>query len=123
MYCPNCHRLFEEDVCPDCGALGRRPREDDYCLLSRREVIWAGMLADVLRQEGIECISESEEGAAMRTLIGSGLGYTLVYVPYADLDRARVLEEALFNADAVVTDDNVSGSEYPDEDGDPGEET
>ena len=122
MYCPNCHRLFEEDVCPECGALGRRPREDDYCLLSRREVIWAGMLADVLRQEGIECISESEEGAAMRTLIGSGLGYTLVYVPYADLDRARVLEEALFSADAVVTDDAESG-EFPDEDGDPGEET
>ena len=123
MYCPNCHRLFEEDVCPECGALGRRPREDDYCLLSRREVIWAGMLADVLRQEGIECILESEEGAAMRTLIGSGLGYTLVYVPYADLDRARALEEALFSADAVVTDDAESGDEYPDEDGDPREET
>ncbi|MBQ7184095.1 MAG: hypothetical protein IJR97_08920 [Clostridia bacterium] len=111
MYCPNCHRLFEEDVCPECGALGRHPKDDDYCLMSRREAIWAGMLADVLKQEGIDHIQESEEGAAMRTLIGTGLGYTLTYVPYSDLERADALEEALFNAEAIVTDEAESGEE------------
>ena len=104
MYCPNCHRLFEEDLCPECGAMGRYPKEDDYCLLGRFDSMWAQMLADLLQQNGIESLSASAEGAAMRAFMGTTLGQDDLYVLYRQLQEADALKEALFHAEIIEED-------------------
>ncbi len=111
MYCPNCCRLFEENVCPECGAMGRRPREDDYCYLCRLETIWAEMLTDVLRQNGIPSMKQSAEGAAIRALMGTALGKDDLYVPYACLEQAASLKDALLGAEPVAEDAGDDGKE------------
>ena len=46
-------------------------KPEGMCLLTEKEVIWAGMLADVLRQHGIPFAKESSLGAGMAIRAGS----------------------------------------------------
>lgn len=68
----------------------------ELCFLTERDPIWAGMLADVLRQHGIPFFKESSMGAGMSIKTG-GLGESIRFsVPESHLAAAKALVEELF---------------------------
>lgn len=57
-YCENCHVATDAERCPLCK--GRKLREvaqEDYCLLTELPAADGEMLADVLRGNGIGCVT------------------------------------------------------------------
>ena len=101
MYCERCKRLFDGEVCPECGKnrWAREPRDEDPCFLMERGAPWDGMLADVLAQNGIPSLPQSRMGAALG-MQAPMLQSTRLFVRYDDLPRAMALAEELFGPDA-----------------------
>lgn len=98
FYCPNCHVLRERDRCPICGKRSlMAPRSDDFCFLEETEVLWAGMLEDVLRQAGIPYLVKSDLGAALSVSIGRVGERIRFYVPFERMQEARDLADTLFH--------------------------
>ena len=90
-YCEKCHMLLEEATCPECGGKRLRPvQEDDYCLLAEKEDLWAGMLEELLTNEGISCVRVGMRGAALVVNCGASERYRM-YVPYREMERAKDL--------------------------------
>ena len=97
MYCENCCILFAENRCPVCGNKKVRiPEPDDYCFLTEKEMIWAGMLEDVLKQNGIPYFTKQMLGAGLALKIGPMSERYRFYVPYSHFQEADELVEALF---------------------------
>lgn len=100
-YCANCCRLWEEDVCPECGKTPLyAPHPRDFCLLLEKEAMWAQMLQEVLRDQGIPCVHKPMMGAAMAMSVGGALERYQLYVPYENLLEAKIIAEQLFDAPA-----------------------
>ncbi|HIU46564.1 MAG TPA: DUF2007 domain-containing protein [Candidatus Fimadaptatus faecigallinarum] len=96
-YCENCMLLTEGERCVRCNRRKlRAPRPGDFCLLDERPAMWAGMLMDVLGQNGIPCVTRSALGAALSQEVGHNLERQRVFVPYEQLDEARELVRELF---------------------------
>ena len=98
MYCERCRKVMAEEVCPECGKKCRDAREDDWCELLSTGQIWADMTCDLLKQENIPCAREGTLGAALAVLTGLSAETYHIYVPYAYLDQAKELTDALFSA-------------------------
>lgn len=99
MYCEECRLMTQEESCPLCGARKlREVRPDDPCFLVSKEVVWAGMLEEVLKDKGIAYAAESDMGYALSLKIGGHNEEFHFYVNYADYDRARALVDELFSA-------------------------
>ncbi len=97
MYCKKCCIVFEADTCPVCGNKDlREPAAEDWCYLAEKDVVWGGMLEDVLRQKAIPVFVRRRLGAGMTLKIGQSMERVIIYVPYSCLARARELEEELF---------------------------
>jgi len=97
MYCKKCCIVFEADTCPVCGNKDlREPAAEDWCYLAEKDVVWGGMLEDVLRQKAIPVFVRRRLGAGMTLKIGQSMERVIMYVPYSCLARARELEEELF---------------------------
>lgn len=75
-------------------------KTEGMCFLVERDSVWAGMLADVLRQHGIPFVKESSLGAGMAIRAGSLLETIRFYVPAAHLSAAKELVDGLFAGDA-----------------------
>ena len=70
---------------------------EKMCYLTEQSPIWAGMLADVLQQNGIPFFKESSLGAGLAIKIG-GLSESIrFFVPASRIDGARELVEELFS--------------------------
>ena len=70
---------------------------EKMCYLTEQSPIWAGMLADVLQQNGIPFFKESSLGAGLAIKTG-GLSESIrVFVPASRIDGARELVEELFS--------------------------
>ncbi len=95
-YCEKCRRIFEDATCPACGRSGRQIEPDDICFLIEKKAIWAGMLADVLRQEDIPFLQEGVKGAYLTAKDGYMLERKRFYVAYEDLPKAQEIVEELF---------------------------
>ena len=106
MYCENCYLLFDAAKCPECGRRGREVRDEDYCLLTEKQEMWAEMLADALGQNDIEAQLRSVNGAALSLFTGPAGSYCQVFVPYRDMQKAAWVEESLFGPDAVIAEEN-----------------
>ena len=111
MYCERCRRVTEEAVCPECGKKCREPREDDWCEVLSAGQIWADMACDLLKQENIPCAREGTLGAAMAVLTGLSAETFHIYVPFAYLDQAKELTDALFSAPVVEEDEGADEGE------------
>lgn len=99
MYCADCRLMTQEESCPLCGSKKlREVKADDPCFLVSKEVVWAGMLEEVLKGKGIAYSAESDLGYALSLKIGGHHEEFHFYVNYADLDRARALVDELFSA-------------------------
>lgn len=98
-YCPNCHVLVRGYRCPICDRKWLEPpRPEDYCFLGEKDAVWAGVLEDCLRQNGIPYLTQNSLGAGMTAKMGSLLERTRFYVRYAWYRNAQELEEELFRA-------------------------
>ena len=110
----HCCTPFEGDRCPVCGSEKiRQIREDDECLVREADALEAGMLCEVLQQEGIPCYQQSQIGAAMAVLIGRQKEMFNVLVPYRCYAQARELADAL---QAGAGEGQEEGVLYSDED-------
>lgn len=69
----------------------------EWCFLTEQSPVWQGMLADVLKQNGIPFVTESSTGAAMAIRAG-GLNETIRFlVPKDKLEAAKSIVEDLFS--------------------------
>ena len=106
-YCPNCHILVRNTRCPCCD---RRylepPQPEDYCFLGEKDAVWAGVLEDCLRQNGIPYLTENTLGAGMTAKMGNLFEKTKFYVRCAWYRKAQELEEELFRAPVEMEEEN-----------------
>lgn len=100
-YCPSCHILVWNNRCPKCDRRSlASPEPDDYCLLTQRDSLWAGVLEDCLRQNQIPYLTQSAMGAGMTAKMGILQETIRFYVRYAHFAQAKRLEEEFFSAAA-----------------------
>lgn len=96
-YCPNCHILVRNTRCPVCDKRWLdEPKADDYCYLTEKDSVWAGVLEDCLRQNSIPYLTKNTLGAGMTSKIGSMFETVKFYVRYAYYQQAKELVEELF---------------------------
>ena len=74
-------------------------KSGEMCFLTEKDIIWAGMLADVLTQHDIPFIKESSLGAGLRIRAGSFMETIRFFVPEGCLASAKELVEELFAED------------------------
>ena len=114
MYCPKCKKIVDGQKCPECKKQTREVKEEDICYLTEKQAPFAGMVKDVLEQNGIPCLLESVIGAGLRTL--SGVYYNeivKIYTNYSDLEKARQLLDEIYGAPVIEETDNEEESEEP----------
>ena len=99
MYCERCGILFEGNRCPVCGNQNvRPPKPCDLCFLTEQETMWAEMLEDVLKQNGIPCLTKNVLGAGLALKVGPMLERVRFYIPYFHLQNAKDIVDELFSA-------------------------
>lgn len=102
MYCKHCRQVMDADFCPDCRKPTRQPEADDICFLAEREHPWSDILCDVLKQEGIPFLRQSNLGHGLTAMIGHGLELESLYVNWQDWEKARQVAESLFSEDVQI---------------------
>lgn len=80
------------------SSVRERPAKEaeGMCFLTEQSPIWAGMLADVLRQHDVPFVQESSLGAGLASKIGSLSETIRFFVPAPYLASASGLVEELF---------------------------
>lgn len=73
------------------------PGSETICFLTEQSPIWAGMLADVLRQHSIPFFQESSLGAGLALKMGTLSEMMRFFVPSSYLATANGLVGELFN--------------------------
>lgn len=85
-----------ESLTAERPAASPAEKQAGMCFLAEKDAVWAGMLADVLKQHGIPFVKESSLGAGLAIKTGS-LGETIrFFVPASRLAAARELVDELF---------------------------
>lgn len=103
MYCPNCNVLIKGEHCPVCGNQNlREPRADDYCFLTEKELIWACVLEDILKQNDISYVTRNVLGAGLTTKVGSAQERIRFYVTFIHYAAAHNLEQDYFSANMDI---------------------
>ncbi len=100
LYCERCRLAFEkgEAACPSCGNSKIRPAEEnDPVFLSTLEGISAGMLENLLEENGIPFFKN--RCRTYRQMMPQAYDRCDYYIPLGALDRARGLL-SLTGADA-----------------------
>lgn len=96
-YCPNCHLLIRDTRCPVCAKKWlEEPLPTDYCYLTKKDAVWAGVLEDCLKQNGIHCLTQSTKGAGLTVKSGAMFDTFRFYVPYSRYHEAKDLTDQLF---------------------------
>ena len=73
----------------------------DYELLTEKEAMWAEMLEQVLKDNGVDCVAVPVYGAAMALKAGVQERYK-IFVPHGQKPQAEEIMDALFSADAEL---------------------
>lgn len=98
-YCPVCHILVRDTRCPVCGKRWLEPpKAEDYCYLTEKDSLWAGVLEDCLRQNKVPYLTQNTMGAGLTAKVGSMFETVRFLVRYAFYQQAKELEEELFTA-------------------------
>lgn len=99
-YCPNCHALVHAMRCPNCDRRWLEPpAPEDFCFLTEKDGLWAGILEDCLRQNAIPYLTQGTLGAGLTAKLGTIREKTKFFVRYAYYDQSKDLENELFNAE------------------------
>lgn len=97
-YCEKCHMLNEENHCINCCKKKlREVRDDDYCFLTEKEMMWCEMLKEILDNYDISYICESTNGAAMGLNMGVAIERYQVFTPYANYEQASQIIKHMFD--------------------------
>lgn len=114
-YCKACRRLEEINRCGVCGAKNLPfPGAGDFCFVEKQPLIWAGMLEDVLHQEGVPMVAESSRAAGLGIKAGHLDETVSFYVPYAYYAQARDLADTLFHSgDALPVEEEDVAEPQP----------
>ena len=92
--------MYDDPRCPRCGRRhGREVKQDDPCLLTEKDVLWGGLLEDVLQQNGIPFLSRKRLGSGLTAEIGCYLEKVSYFVPYAQIEAAQALVDELFSGE------------------------
>ncbi len=98
-YCENCKIVFENDRCPAClSANVRDVVAEDLVFLIEQDVIWSGMVEDLLKQNDIAFLSASNVGAGLAMRTGHFNECFRFFVPYEKFAQAKELMDAVFTA-------------------------
>lgn len=109
LYCEKCQLVINEDKCPKCKSRNlREPLPNDFCLLTKLIPMNAGMLKDVLDQNGIPAVTSSTIGAGIAAYTASYFERIKFLVRYEDLPKATDLVNELFGAS-----DDPESSDFP----------
>ena len=73
----------------------------DYELLTEKEAMWAEMLEQVLKDNGVDCVAVPVYGAAMALKAGVQERHK-IFVPHGQKPQAKELMDALFSDDAAL---------------------
>ena len=73
---------------------------NEYKFLVEKEEIWAKMLMDVLKNNGIPCAARSVHGAGFVVRTGK-IERLKIYVPEESYQEANELMEELFSEEAI----------------------
>lgn len=73
----------------------------DYELLTEKEAMWAEMLEQVLKDNGVDCVAVPVYGAAMALKAGVQERHK-IFVPHGQKTQAEELMDALFSDDAAL---------------------
>ena len=100
-FCPSCSKEYSDDFeeCPDCGQeLVEELSEDHFEgeiveIFSTFSAAEAGLVKELLVEEGIFCAVSNELGGSIMGGVPSELGEARVYVSQKDEKRARDLIE------------------------------
>lgn len=96
-YCEKCMLLNEGTECIRCGSRKlRAPQTVDFCFLDEQPHMWADMLRDVLKQNGIPSVARSVLGAGLAMSVGDNLDRHRIFVPYERYEDALSLDRELF---------------------------
>ena len=93
QYCVRCKHVFEdgEEKCPFCRKRKIRDAQPgDICFLEEKEPVLAGILEEILQQNGVDVLTESSIGAGLATIAGTMLELIRLYVRYEDLEKVLV---------------------------------
>ena len=102
-YCPNCHVLVHGTRCVICDKKWLEPvKDEDYCFLTEKEILWAGVLEDCLRQNAIPYLTQNVMGAGLTAKVGAMMESVKFFVRYAYYEKAKLLNEELFSADSFA---------------------
>lgn len=124
MYCEKCRAVFEGEVCPTCGQWRyvREVRAEDECFVTETSYLWSGVLADLLRQQGIPFMTRVAQGAGITSQVGVVMARVGFYVMYPRLQDALGVANELFaetdapDEDADAPDDAAEDAEYDEDD-------
>ena len=111
LYCLRCRHVFEdgEERCPFCRKRKiREVQSGDICFLEEKEPVLAGILEEILQQNGVDVLTESSIGAGLATIAGTMLELIRLYVRYEDLEKARELVDAYTHYDGEDPQDEES---------------
>ena len=99
-YCSRCMLSFDGEICPACGSKRVKEAEPgDLCFLTEKDRIWAGVLADVLKQNGIPFLHKSSIGAGMAIRTGPMFETVRFYVCHEQLEKSAEIVNELFSKD------------------------
>ena len=105
-YCPNCHILIRNTRCPVCDKRWlEEPTPEDYCFLTEKDSVWAGVLEHCLRQNAIPYLTQNTMGAGLTAKMGTMMERIKFYVRYASWRKAKELETELFSSDSLEIDE------------------
>ena len=92
LYCEICMMLTDSDKCPRCKKKKLRPpKENDPVYLLTRHAIWAGSIEDILRENGIPCLKQSEQTSALTIITGEIAATYRIFVPHSALEKSKEL--------------------------------
>lgn len=97
LYCENCMKLVDAEVCPRCrNRKMRAPLPGDFCQVAEVPYIQAEMLKELFFDNDILCTERSVLGAGLTAELGVNVGRVRLYVPYDRLEFAKELYDAYF---------------------------
>jgi RNA polymerase subunit RPABC4/transcription elongation factor Spt4 len=98
LYCGDCQIAFEGDQCPVCGRKKvREPLSNDACFLCEKQMMWAEMLAEALKNNGIPVVLKKRMGMGMALKVGLMMEHCKVYVPFSCLQKSEEIVDELFS--------------------------
>jgi ribosomal protein L34E len=107
-YCPKCRFEYKEDIkeCPDCGAPlvdelpeERPPESPNFVpLRNMPSRMYAQMLQEALKNEGIPSMIKGDEGVPLRTTtIHIPVSRITIWVPQKDVEKANGIADWMFD--------------------------